>query len=158
MPFHFSLVNIFRNLPLTYPLTLHPKSPTLVSFLWHNVWLDQTTAKFPTQMGRTLSEEKVEAMIRRADLNEDGQIDLEEFANQGWKFMNCSHCQELGQQAQAGLWLATQEWTTNQKPWVRKWPNSWQRLQLINFRFRTSWWGLPTSKPPFFSGIKGLLA
>ena len=38
----------------------------------------------------------------------------EEEGGQGWKFMSCSHCQELGQQAWAGSWLAEQEWTTNQ--------------------------------------------
>ena len=74
-------------------------------------------------MGRTLSEEKVEAMIRRADLNEDGQIDLEEFANQGWKFMTSSHCQELGQQARL-LLIGCTRVNNQSEARTAGWPNS----------------------------------
>ena len=58
-----------------------------------------TAHKFPSQMTQT------------GDLFDRYQIS----SSQGWKFMSCSHCQKLCQQASVS-WLAAQEWTTNQKP------------------------------------------
>ena len=50
----------------------------------------------------------------------------------GWKFMSCSHCQELCQ-----LTVLASDWLFNLVQPIRSqfacWHNSWQWLQLINF-------------------------
>ena len=52
---------------------------------------------------------------------------------QGWKFINCSHCQELCQPpVLASDWLFTLVQPIRSK--LACWPNSWQWLQLINHR------------------------
>ena len=50
----------------------------------------------------------------------------------GWKFMSCSHCQELCQQA-SWLLIGCTRANNQSDAWSENWPNSCQWLQLTSF-------------------------
>ena len=66
---------------------------------------------------------------------------------QGWKFISCSQCQELGQPASC-LLIGCTRVNDQSEAGSASWPNSWPWLKLKSFRFRNSAKILPKENPP----------